>query len=224
MIHTSSGKTKAARDFPIPSAIENTVPNDYLDNKTPVLVIMGVSGCGKSTMNQHLSSKLGWDVAEADDLHPQANIDKMANGIPLNDEDRWPWLDKIHDWIENHMDHKTPGTVTCSALRRAYREKIWMPGVVFVYLSGDYDSIMERLSHRQGHFMKPQMLKSQFDTLEPPSKDEIHMTIDVGLHMTPEVEAEEVIDTLNLQCAVEAHSEQVIAERARQEARKSEQG
>lgn len=209
-----------SKNHPIPSAVENTVPQDYLKDQTPVLVIMGVSGCGKTTMNTHLSEKLGWDTAEADDFHPQANIDKMAHGIPLDDEDRWPWLDKIHDWIKDHIDRKVPGTVTCSALKRIYREKIWMPGVIFIHLSGDYDSIMERLSHRKGHFMKPQMLKSQFEALEPPSQDEIHMTIDVGLRMPPEVEAEEVIDTLGLQCDVKAHTESVKKERARQAEKK----
>lgn len=223
MVDTLSTNAKGFDEHSIPSAVENTVPADYLKDHTPILVIMGVSGCGKTTMNTHLSEKLGWDMAEADDFHPQANIDKMAHGIPLNDEDRWPWLDKIHDWIQDHMDRKVPGTVTCSALKRAYRDRIRMPGVVFIHLSGDYDSIMERLSHRQGHFMKPRMLKSQFETLEPLHKDEIHMTIDVGLRMAPEIEAEEVIDTLGLQCDVKAHTTQVKAERARQAARKTEQ-
>lgn len=222
MVDALSTNTKGFDEHSIPSAVENTVPQGYFKGRTPVLVIMGVSGCGKTTMNTHLSEKLGWDVAEADDFHPQANIDKMAHGIPLNDEDRWPWLDRIHDWIQDHMDRKVPGTVTCSALKRIYRERIWMPGVVFIHLSGDYDSIMERLSHRKGHFMKPNMLKSQFETLEPPAPDEIHMTIDVGLRMAPEIEAEEVIDTLGLECDVEAHTEKVQAERARQAGRQSD--
>lgn len=191
---------------PIPSAVENDMPRDYLRGKTPILVIMGVSGCGKSTMNANLSQKLGWDAAEADDFHPKANIEKMAHGIPLTDEDRWPWLDRIHAWIEDHIRRGAPGTVTCSALKRSYRERIWMPGVVFIHLSGDYDSIMERLSKRKGHFMKPQMLKSQFDTLEPLGEDEIHVTIDVGLRMAPDVETQEVIDALGLQDQVAAHA------------------
>ena len=203
----------------VPTAVDNTVPPDYFHDRTPILVIMGVSGCGKTTMNEHLGNKLGWDMAEADDFHPQANIDKMARGIPLNDQDRWPWLDSIHDWIEDHMRRGVPGTVTCSALKRVYRDRLRMPGVVFIHLSGDYDSIMERLSKRKGHFMKPQMLRSQFDTLEPLGPDEVHLTIDVGMHMSPEIEAEEVIDTLGLQCDVKAHTAQVQAERARQASR-----
>ena len=203
----------------VPSAVDNTVPPDYFQGRAPILVIMGVAGCGKTTMNEHLGNKLGWDMAEADDFHPQANIDKMARGIPLNDEDRWPWLDSIHDWIEDHMRRGVPGMVTCSALKRIYRERLRMPGVVFIHLSGDYDSIMERLSKRKGHFMKPQMLRSQFDDLEPLGPDEVHLTIDVGLRMSPEIEAEEVIDTLGLQSYVKAHTAQVQAERARQAAR-----
>ena len=224
MIDTSSKNSDAlsAEDHPepqVPSAVDNTVPPDYFQDRTPVLVIMGVAGCGKTTMNEHLGNKLGWDMAEADDFHPQANIDKMARGIPLNDQDRWPWLDSIHEWIEDHIRRGVPGTVTCSALKRIYRDRLRMPGVVFIHLSGDYDSIMERLSKRKGHFMKPQMLRSQFDDLEPLGPDEVHLTIDVGLRMAPEIEAEEVIDTLGLQCDVKAHTAQVQAERARQAAR-----
>ncbi len=214
-----STKTRRAGFATVPAVVDDTVPQGYLDAATPVLVIMGVSGCGKTTMNEHLGSKLGWDMAEADDFHPQANIDKMAHGVPLTDQDRWPWLDSIHNWIADHIRRGVPGTVTCSALKRIYRDRLRMPGVVFIHLSGDYDSIMERLSKRQGHFMKPQMLRSQFDTLEPLGPDEVHLTIDVDLRMSPEVEAEEVIDTLGLQCEVKAHAVQVQTERARQVAR-----
>ncbi|RBP97353.1 carbohydrate kinase [Bifidobacterium aemilianum] len=196
--------------------MENTVPPGYLDGKTPILVIMGVAGCGKTTMNTELSQKLGWDMAEADDFHPQANIDKMAQGIPLDDDDRWPWLDKIHDWIEDHIRRGVPGTVTCSALKRSYRDKLRMPGVIFIHLAGDYDVIMARLSQRKGHFMKPDMLKSQFDTLESLGPDEIHVTIDVDRQASPQTESEEVIDALGLECTADAHTEAVEAERARQ--------
>ncbi|RBP99487.1 gluconokinase [Bifidobacterium xylocopae] len=218
MADTHSQDEAGGTPTSIPQAAENTVPGDYLHGKTPVLVIMGVSGCGKTTMNEHLSAKLGWDTAEADDFHPKANIEKMAHGIPLDDDDRWPWLDRIHDWIADHIEQGRPGTVTCSALKRIYRDKLRMPGVIFIHLNGDYDTIMERLSGRKGHFMKPDMLKSQFDTLEPLGPDEIHMTIDVSLKASPETEAEEVIDTLGLECAVETHTEAVERERARQAA------
>ena len=113
MVDTSLKNSDAlsAEEHPepqVPSAVDNTVPPDYFQGRTPVLVIMGVAGCGKTTMNEHLGNKLGWDMAEADDFHPQANIDKMARGIPLNDQDRWPWLDSIHDWIEDHMRRGVP--------------------------------------------------------------------------------------------------------------------
>ena len=138
--------------------IEDTIPDGYLRDAAPILVVMGVCGCGKTSVATAIAERQGWDSAEADDFHPQANIDKMAAGIPLTDDDRWGWLDKLAAWIREHVESGKPGVLTCSALKKVYRDKLRLPGVVFVYLSGDYDTVMELLSHRSGHFMKPAML------------------------------------------------------------------
>ena len=106
------------------------------DDVPTVLVVMGVSGTGKSTVAGMLADRLGWDLAEGDDLHPPANVEKMRAGTPLTDEDRWPWLDKVAAWIRAHTDAGTPGIITCSALRRIYRDRLSGPGVVFVHLAG----------------------------------------------------------------------------------------
>lgn len=98
----------------------------------------------------------------------------MAAGHPLTDEDRWPWLDTIAAWIDERVAAGEPAVVTCSALKKIYRDKLRRQGVVFVYMQGTFDEVMERLSHRQGHFMKPSMLQSQSDILEEPGDDEIH--------------------------------------------------
>src|SRR5262245_46284470 len=120
-----------------------TVPDQQ-----PVLVIMGVSGCGKSTVAGLLAGQLGWDLQEGDDLHPAQNVAKMASGQPLTDDDRRPWLDDIGTWIHNHEFAGIPGIITCSALKRAYRDRIRGPHVVFVYLAGSGDQIGHRLSAR----------------------------------------------------------------------------
>jgi gluconokinase len=176
--------------------IEDTIPDGYLRDAAPILVVMGVCGCGKTSVATAIAERQGWDSAEADDFHPQANIDKMAAGIPLTDDDRWGWLDKLAAWIREHVESGKPGVLTCSALKKVYRDKLRLPGVVFVYLSGDYDTVMKLLSHRSGHFMKPAMLDSQFAILEPPSADEVHLTIDLSRHMTVEQETQAVIDAL----------------------------
>jgi carbohydrate kinase (thermoresistant glucokinase family) len=147
-----------------------------------VLVVMGVSGCGKSTIAGLVSDRLGWPLEEGDALHPKANIDKMAAGHPLDDEDRWPWLEKVAEWVEQRLDAAESGVVTCSALKRSYRDLIDRRGgnVVFVYLCGSRQVIAERLAARRGHFMPPGLLESQFADLEAPAPDEPHLTVDVG--------------------------------------------
>ena len=124
----------------------------------PVLVVMGVSGCGKSTVAGILAGQLDWDLAEGDDLHPEANVAKMAAGVPLTDEDRWPWLDVITEWIADHTAAGWPGAVTCSALKRAYRDKLAGPNVVFVHLAGAKDIVEQRLAARLNHFMPGALL------------------------------------------------------------------
>ncbi|MDV6268708.1 carbohydrate kinase [Rhodococcus sp. ACPA4] len=148
--------------------------------KNPVLVVMGVSGSGKSTVGGMIAGAMGWDLQEGDDLHPQANIEKMATGHPLNDDDRWPWLDKIAQWITQHTDAGQPGIVTCSALKRSYRDILRGENVVFVHLAGSRDQIGQRLTARLDHYMPPSLLDSQISTLEPIDPDEQAIIIDVG--------------------------------------------
>ena len=135
---------------------------------------MGVSGSGKSSVGFLLAKRLGWNFAEADTFHAAASIEKMSNGIPLTDADRWPWLDAIAAWIDASRREGKPCVVACSALRRAYRERLagGHDDVRFVYLRGDYDVIASRLAGRSGHYMPVSLLASQFKTLEEPGSDE----------------------------------------------------
>ncbi|MBJ8340279.1 gluconokinase [Antrihabitans sp. YC3-6] len=144
-----------------------------------VLVVMGVSGTGKSTVATALAEHFGWQLQEGDDLHPKANIAKMAGGQPLDDNDRWPWLQLIADWIGAHIDSGTSGIVTCSALKRTYRDVLRRDGVVFVYLEGSEELLRGRMESRTGHFMPASLLTSQLHTLEPPQSDEAAITVDI---------------------------------------------
>lgn len=162
----------------------------------PVLVVMGVSGSGKSTVAALLAGQLGWDYLEGDDLHPAENVAKMSAGIPLTDEDRWPWLDQIARWISDHADSGMPGVVTCSALKKVYRDRLRLPNVVFVYLSGNKAEISQRLSARHGHFMPTALLDSQFSALEPPTEDEEALLVNIS--HSPAQEASEIIQRLRL--------------------------
>ncbi|MBO1266804.1 gluconokinase [Arthrobacter cavernae] len=162
----------------------------------PVLVIMGVSGSGKSTVAGVLAGRLGWDLAEGDDLHPEANVAKMQAGQPLSDEDRRPWLETIAAWIRSHADPGTPAIITCSALKKRYRDILRGEGVVFVFLQGSKDKISDRLASRHGHFMPASLLESQFEALEAPTEDENYISLCVSA--SPAEEAEEVIKRLGL--------------------------
>jgi ribose 5-phosphate isomerase A len=146
----------------------------------PVLVIMGVSGAGKSTVAQELAARLGWPFEEGDMLHPEANIAKMHAGIPLTDEDRLPWLKRVAAWIDGQRAKKQPGIITCSALKRSYRQIIIddRPEVRLVYLRGGRDLIAQHLVDRDGHFMPASLLQSQIDTLEEPDPSEDPLTVD----------------------------------------------
>ena len=148
----------------------------------PILVIMGVSGTGKSTVAQDLAARLGWPFEEGDGLHPEANVAKMHAGIPLTDADRQPWLERVAAWIDAQRAKKQPGIITCSALKRSYRQIIIgdRPEVRLVYLRGSRDVIAEHLAARRGHFMPASLLQSQIDTLEEPGPDEDPLTVDVG--------------------------------------------
>jgi gluconokinase/shikimate kinase len=162
----------------------------------PVLVIMGVSGCGKSTVAGLIAGRLGWDLAEGDDLHPAANVAKMRAGHPLDDEDRKPWLAAVAAWITRHTDAGQPGVITCSALKKSYRDVLRGDHVTFVYLAGTHDQIAHRLAARHGHYMPASLLDSQFATLEPPTSEENAITVTVT--DTPQHEAAGIISRLSL--------------------------
>ena len=144
-----------------------------------VIVVMGVSGSGKTTVGALLAGKMGWPYAEADEFHPPANVAKMAAGHPLTDEDRGPWLQAIRAWIDARLAGGEPGVVTCSALRRAYRDLLREPGVTLVYLHGTRELIERRMAARHGHFFKPVLLDSQLATLEEPTPDEGVVTVPI---------------------------------------------
>lgn len=135
-----------------------------------ILLLMGVAGSGKTTLGRCAAAALGWPYYEADDFHSAANKEKMAHGIPLDDADRAPWLAALRAKMDEVRAGGGSAVFTCSALREKYRQVLLhaAPGCVPVFLSGDYETIRDRLSRRQGHFMKADMLRSQFETLEPP--------------------------------------------------------
>jgi len=159
---------------------------------------MGVSGSGKSSVGVRLAQRLGVPFEEGDELHPSANVAKMAAGQPLTDEDRWPWLDAIAAWIAERVAAGTGGVVACSALRRVYRERLSRgdgDGVRFVYLHGSRAVIAERLAHRVGHFMPASLLSSQLATLEEPAGDERVTTVGTDGKSVDEV-VEAVVEAL----------------------------
>ena len=147
-----------------------------------VLVVMGVSGSGKSTIARPVAARLGWAFQEGDDLHPQANIEKMRAGHPLTDADRWPWLDAVRAWIDRQAASGASGVITCSALKRAYRARIQAgrAAVEFIYLRGARALVSARITQRMGHYMPASLLASQFATLEEPGADEPVITVDIG--------------------------------------------
>ena len=148
----------------------------------PILVVMGVSGAGKTTVANELAARLGWAVEEGDSLHPDANVAKMHAGIPLTDADRQPWLEAVAGWIDKQRAAGRPGIITCSALKRAYRKTVIgdRPEVRLVYLRGDRALIADRVARRRDHFMPPSLLQSQFDTLEEPGPDEDSLIVDIS--------------------------------------------
>ncbi len=147
----------------------------------PLVVVMGVSGSGKSTVGAALAQRLRVPFGDADDFHPQANIDKMASGHALDDDDRRPWLEAIGSWLAERAG-TTGGVVTCSALKQSYRDLIRdaAPTAVFVHLEGSREVIARRQASRPGHFMPASLLDSQFDTLEDLGEDEAGVAVDVA--------------------------------------------
>jgi carbohydrate kinase (thermoresistant glucokinase family) len=162
----------------------------------PVIVVMGVAGSGKTTVGALLAGQLGWPYAEADNFHPQSNVDKMAAGHPLTDVDRKPWLEAIGHWIDERGAAGEPGVVSCSGLKRAYRDRLrdGRPEVRMVFLQGSRELIMRRMITRHGHFMKPDMLDSQFADLEEPGPDE-HVLV-VSVDRTPEEIVDQILSGL----------------------------
>lgn len=162
---SAAGPLAAARGRPMPTA----------------LVVMGVSGSGKSTVGSALARALGWDFRDGDAFHPAANVEKMRSGAPLTDADRWPWLDAIAAHVTALEAVGGHVVIACSALRRAYRERLRASGarLTFVYLDGSFALIDARMKARTGHFMPASLLESQFATLEPPAADEAAIRVAV---------------------------------------------
>lgn len=163
-----------------------------------IIVVGGVSGSGKTTVGELLAERLGWDYAEADEFHSQANIEKMRSGSPLTDADRLPWLRAIAAWIDHRLATGGTGVVSCSALKRRYRDLLagGRPAVRTVMLDGDRDVIADRMRSRQGHFFSAELLDSQFADLERPAPDEHVLTTSVT--GTPEQTTEEILTALGL--------------------------
>ena len=162
-----------------------------------IVIVFGVSGAGKTTIGKLLAEQLGWKFYEADDFHPRANIEKMRSGRPLTDEDRSPWLELLHEQITRSIAAKENAVLACSALKRAYRDRLRVSDdVKFVFLRGDYVLIENQLRRRHGHFMNPALLRSQFADLEEPQTDEDVLTVDLG--RSPEEIVEEIKAKLRL--------------------------
>ena len=150
------------------------------DPPTPdIIVVMGVSGSGKTTIATGIATALGWEFAEGDDFHPPANVARMRSGQPLTDDDRWPWLERIGTWISARLAAGESAVLTCSALRRAYRDVLRRdrPQVRFLHVEAPGAVIAERVVHRSGHYMPPSLLPSQLTALEPLAPDEPGVTV-----------------------------------------------
>jgi gluconokinase len=158
------------------------------------IIIMGVAGSGKTTVGKALADKLGWDFYDADDFHPPTNVEKMANNMPLTDDDRIPWLDSLNVLISSCLKKNRPGVLACSALKERYRQILLTnnPNVLIVYLQGNYDLILARMSARTGHYMQTSMLQGQFDALEEPSNA---ITLDIAVPINILVES--ILNSIN---------------------------
>jgi gluconokinase len=162
-----------------------------------IVIVFGVSGAGKTTVGKLLAQRLGWNFIEADDFHPENNVEKMRSGRALTDDDRWPWLQRLRDEIGRSLAAAKSAVLACSALKRKYRDVLRVNSdVKFVFLRGDYALIADQLRHRRGHFMNPELLRSQFNDLEEPEPDENVLTIELG--RTPKEIVEEIKRKLHL--------------------------
>ena len=170
-------------------------------SQTPcALIVMGVSGSGKSTIAENLAVRLGWRYEDGDKFHPASNVAKMSAGHPLTDEDRWPWLQAIADEIDRACKAGEHVVIACSALKHSYRDVLvhGRTDVRIVYLRGTQELIAGRLAQRKGHFMPPELLASQFKTLEPPDTDENPMTVPI------DASVEEIVDDIASQLRLSA--------------------
>ncbi|MEL7245115.1 MAG: gluconokinase [Cyanobacteria bacterium J06643_5] len=158
-----------------------------------IILVMGVSGSGKTSIGEKLAESLGYEFADADDFHPQENIEKMRNGIALSDKDRLPWLQKMQEVIKHHLSENTNIVITCSALKESYRQMLLVnhESVKLVYLKGSFELIHKRLKERLNHFMSEKLLKSQFDILEEPLEA---FTVDISQPL--EVIVREIVENL----------------------------
>ena len=161
-----------------------------------VVVVMGVSGAGKTTIGKLLAERLGWMFADADQFHPPANIEKMRSGVPLTDEDRRPWLHKIANWVDETRRGNERGVTAVSVLKRSYRDIVIgkRRDVRLVFLDGSRDLIARRMAARRGHYMPTSLLDSQFDTLEPPSREE--NAIRVSIEPPPDEIVSHIVEQL----------------------------
>ena len=160
-----------------------------------VAIIFAVSGAGKTIIGKLLALDLGWKFYEADDYHPQSNVEKMKSGHPLNDRDRQPWLKSLREVIERCLDTGENAVLACSALKRKYRSQLRVNDqVTYVFLHGDKSQVAKQLEKRRGHFMNPKLLDSQFADLEEPEADEGVITVEIG--RSPQDVVEEIISKL----------------------------
>jgi gluconokinase len=158
-----------------------------------IVILMGVSGVGKTTIGQILSDKLGWPLSDADEFHSPASIEKMRNGIPLEDADRWPWLDRMNAMLVEKEGRGESVLLACSALKQVYRDRLakGTADLRWIYLKGNFDLIRERLEARKGHYMKAGQLESQFATLEEPGN-----ALGVDINDTPDAIADSILRRL----------------------------
>ncbi len=162
-----------------------------------IVIVFGVSGAGKTTVGKLLAREIGWRFIEADHFHSLANIEKMRSGRPLTDNDRWPWLERLRQQIGRSLTSGQEAVLSCSALKRAYRDRLRVSDEVkFVFLRGDYSLVEKQLRSRRRHFMNPKLLQSQLDDLEEPQQGENVLTIELG--RTPEQIVETIKTKLNL--------------------------
>jgi len=162
--------------------VDKLIDSTFAQNNNPVVIIIcGVTGAGKTTIGQLLAQELGWEFYDADDFHSTANIAKMEARVPLTDEDREPWLDKLREFIKKCLLAGKNAVLACSALKKAYRDRLRVSeGVKFVFLRGSRKRIVDQLRRRRGHFMNPALLSSQFEDLEEPQPSEHALSLELG--------------------------------------------